>query len=190
VDGYRLDYANGPGPVFWTHFRRACKAAKPDCLIFGEIVEPSDMLRKYLGRLDGCLDFPMNSALRHTFAYQSWDSTRFEAFCQAHQAYFDADFVMPSFIDNHDMDRFSFIARNDPERLKQAIAMQFQLPQPPVIFGGSEVGLKQLLSTREHRLDVCRPPMPWGEEDHELLAFYKQQIQARKAQLHTDEMTG
>ncbi len=57
VDGYRLDYANGPGPDFWTDFWAACKAEKPDCYCFGEVVDAPVVQRTYVGRLDGCLDF-------------------------------------------------------------------------------------------------------------------------------------
>jgi len=73
IDGYRLDYANGPGPDFWTYFRRACKAEKPDCLIFGEIIEPPSVLHRYSGRLDGCLDFSLNDGLRRTYGWGVWD---------------------------------------------------------------------------------------------------------------------
>lgn len=182
IDGYRLDYANGPGPVFWSYFRRACKTTKPDCLLFGEIIEPPGVLKYYAGRLDGCLDFTMNDAFRRTFAWEAWNEAEFEAFIENHNAYFPGGFLMPTFLDNHDMDRFSFIAQNDTEKLKAAVRRQFSLPNPPVILNGTEVGLRQVLSTREHMLDVNRVPMVWeDDQDQDLLAFYKAQIQARKA---------
>ena len=72
VDGYRLDYGNGPGPDFWTDFTTACKAINPDCFIFGEIVESPEAIRDYVGRLDGNLDFHVETALRNTYAYGAW----------------------------------------------------------------------------------------------------------------------
>lgn len=181
IDGYRLDYANGPGLNFWTYFRRACKAVKPDCLIFGEIIEPSSVLRQYVGRLDGCLDFPLNDAIRRTFGWQVWDTTQLQTFIDNHNAYFPSDFIMPTFVDNHDMDRFSHIAQNDNKRLKEAVKVQMQQDKPVIIYYGCEVGLVQPLSTRDHGLGVCRVPMIWeNTQNQDLFDFYKQQIQRRK----------
>jgi cyclomaltodextrinase len=183
VDGYRLDYANGPGPDFWTHFRRACKAVNPDCLIFGEIIEPANILRQYIGRLDGCLDFSLNDALRRTFGWQTWDQTHLNTFTATHRGYLDGSFVRPIFLDNHDMDRFSYIADNDSERIKQAIDFQFQTQHPIIIQYGNEIGLGQTLGTGEHGLDVCRTPMLWDKsQKQELYEFYKRHIIARTKQ--------
>ena len=181
VDGYRLDYANGPGPIFWSHFRRACKAVKPDCLIFGEIIEPADILRQYTGRLDGCLDFPMNDALRRTFAWNTWTEAQLQTFSSSHGDYFDEAFIRPSFLDNHDMNRFQFITDDNLEQVKKAAQVQFAAEQPPIIFYGTEIGLVQPASTRDQGLDVSRVPMVWDErQDHDLLQFYKDLIHARQ----------
>jgi len=181
VDGYRLDYANGPELSFWAYFRRACKAEKPECLIFGEVIEPPDVLRRYQGRLDGVLDFPLNDALRRTYGVEQWSEQQVRDFIASHRAYMPEDLILPTFVDNHDMDRFSHIAGNDNLRLKRAVRLQMQQRQPAIILYGCEVGLVQPLSTRQHGLGVCRVPMVWDErQDAELLAFYKEQIQARK----------
>ncbi len=181
VDGFRLDVAAGAGANFWTHCRPRLRAIKPDCLLIGEIIEAPATLRMYKGRLDGCLDFSLNEALRNTYGWESWDERRLKAFVQSHQRYFGEDFVLASFLDNHDMDRFSLIAEDDSEKLKRAAAMQFSLPNPPIILYGTEVGLRQPVSTRGSTLDQCRVPMVWGtEQDQDLLAFYKRQISDRK----------
>jgi len=181
IDGYRLDYANGAGPDFWSYFYRACKTAKPDCFIFGEVIEPPNVLRQYYGRLDGCLDFPFNDSLRRTFAINTWSTEQIDGFITTHRSYFPDDFILPSFIDSHDMDRFSRLANNDSERLKKAVQKQFQQSNPVIIFYGSEVGVVQRWSTREQGLDMCREPMVWGQQqDQALLAFYKSIIADRK----------
>ena len=181
VDGFRLDVAAGAGPNFWTHCRPRLRAVKPDCFIVGEIIDRPAYLRMYKGRLDGCLDFSINEALRNTYGWESWDEPRLDAFIESHDAYFGEGFVLPSFIDNHDMDRFSFIADNDSEKTKRAVERQMRLPNTPVIYYGNEVGLRQTRSTREHTLDANRVPMVWGDEqDRDLLAFYKRQINERK----------
>jgi len=182
VDGYRLDYGNGPGPDFWVDFSAACKAVKPDCFCFGEIVEAPDVIRTYAGRLDGNLDFHVETALRRAFAYDAWPEERFERFLARHYAYFPSDFVMPTFLDNHDTDRFLFVAGGDKERLKRAAAAQMKLPAPPIIYYGTEVGLSQTRSKRGLGLEVSRAVMPWGkDQDAALLDFYKASIQQRQA---------
>ncbi len=181
VDGFRLDVAAGAGPNFWTHCRPRLRAEFPDCFLVGEIIDTPSYLRMYSGRLDGCLDFSLNEALRQTYAWGAWDERRLEAFIASHRQYFGADFVLPSFVDNHDMDRFSLIAGDDSDKLKRAAARQFSLPNPPIILYGTEVGLRQPVSTREATLDACRVPMLWDErQDQDLLEFYRLQIKARK----------
>ena len=181
VDGFRLDVAAGAGPNFWTHCRPRLRAVNPDCLLVGEIIDTPSYVRMYRGRLDGCLDFSLNEALRKTFGWGSWDEPRMNAFIDSHREYFGDDFILPSFLDNHDMDRFSLIADNDSGKLKRAAAAQMRLPNPPIILYGTEVGLRQRVSTRVSSLDACREPMLWGEEqDRDLLAFYQQKINDRK----------
>ncbi len=182
VDGYRLDYANGPGPDFWTDFWAACKEEKADCFCFGEVVDTPAVQRTYAGRLDGCLDFLTADALRRTFALGRWDEARLDRFLARHERFFPADFVRPTFLDNHDMDRFLFLAGGDREALRRAAAFQMRLPGPPIIYYGTEVGLTQRVSIRAGAgMHVNRVPMVWGEEqDRELLDFYRSLIRQRR----------
>ncbi len=181
VDGYRLDYANGPNPQFWWEFRAACREVKPDSYIFGEVVEAPDNIAHYIGRLDGCLDFHIGEALRRTYGWKNLSEKALDEFIAHHHLYFPADFVMPSFVDNHDMDRFLWIAEGDKEALKRAAAYQMKLPNPPIIYYGTEVGLNQDRGTHGNGLHMSRVPMLWGEDqDADMLEFYKQIIKARR----------
>jgi cyclomaltodextrinase len=183
VDGYRLDHANGPGPDFWTDFWTACKAEKPDCFCFGEVVDAPDTQRTYAGRLDGVLDFHTGDALRRTYALGSWSEAELTRFLERHLAFFPDDFLLPTFIDNHDMDRFLQLAGGDKDALRRAATAQMQLPGPPIIYYGTEVGLTQTVSTTGGLgLHVNRVPMVWGtDQDQELLAFYRTLIRERRA---------
>jgi glycosidase len=185
VDGYRLDYANGPGPGFWSDFRAACRAEKPDCFCFGEIVDQPSALLPYIGRLDGCLDFHMGEAIRKTYAYGVWSEADFERFLVRHDDYFsrEGDFIRPTFIDNHDMDRFLFAARGDQKALRRAAAAQMRLPGPPIIYYGTEVGLNQRWSKEDgFGLEVSREPMIWGSgQDRDLLSYYQSLIAGWRA---------
>jgi glycosidase len=94
---------------------------------------------------------------------------------------------MPTFLDNHDMDRFLIIAGGSKDALRRAAAVQFRLPAPPIIYYGTEVGLSQDVSVGKNMgLHHNRTPMLWGsDQDAELLAYYKNLIQQRKAAFPT-----
>lgn len=182
IDGYRLDHANGPGPSFWSEFWPACKRAKPDSFCFSEIVEPAEVLRRYTGRLDGTLDFIFADAVRRFFREDDLDHTLLEAFLQKHFRYFEADFLQLSFLDNHDMDRFLYITGGDKGKLLRAAELQMELPGPPVIYYGTEVGLNQPSGkSSADGLEASRVPMIWDErQGQDVLEKYKELIQERK----------
>ena len=182
VDGFRLDHANGPDHAFWTDFWSACKAAKPDCWCFGEIVEPPAVLRRYLGRLDGCLDFHLCDLLRRAFARETLDLAALERQVNRHELFFPRTFTCPSFLDNHDMDRFLYLAGGDRQRLQLAMLILMTLPGTPIVYYGTEVGLSQTPGRGEGRgLETSRLPMAWGgEQDGGLLAWHRRLIAARR----------
>jgi glycosidase len=67
----------------------------------------------------------------------------------------------------------------DKCKLKLAALCQFTLPNPPIIYYGTEVGLSQLQAVG--RLEESRLPMLWdGDQDQDLLTFYQQLIQLRR----------
>jgi cyclomaltodextrinase / maltogenic alpha-amylase / neopullulanase len=183
VDGFRVDHALGPVPDFWADFRRTTRAVKPDAWTFGEVTDPPQVQLKFAGGLDGCLDFLLAEALRETFARGRWSATRLADFLARHDAHFPANFSRPSFLDNHDMNRFLWAARGNQSRLRLAALCQFTLPGQPVIYHGTEVGLSQEHDVHEpgHGLEEARLPHPWGEQqDQGLLRFYQELIALRR----------
>jgi glycosidase len=172
VDGFRVDFALGPDPDFWADFRAVTKGA----WTFGEVVETPETQRAFEGLLDGCLDFVLVEALRATFATGTWDGARFAAFLDAHEAFFSPSFSRPSFLDNHDMNRFLWSAGGDRARLRLAALCQFTLAGPPIVYYGTEIGLSQDGDVRSSRWGGdrhARLPMLWGDDqDAELLAWY------------------
>lgn len=186
VDGFRLDYANGPSHAFWSVFRAATRAASPASATLGEVVETPALQRTYQGRLDGCLDFVLLQALRQFFAFEAMSVSAFDMFLRRHLAFFGGDFVLPSFLDNHDMNRFLWVVRGDIRRLKLAALCQFTLPHPPIVYYGTEVGLSQQRDVRysdgSGHPEESRLPMLWGEaQDRDLLDFYRQLIRLRRS---------
>ncbi|MDP2975741.1 MAG: glycoside hydrolase family 13 protein [Anaerolineales bacterium] len=184
VDGYRLDYAHGPEHDFWIDFRKAVRAAKPDSWLFGEVVETAELQRSFEGRLDGTLDFLLLQALRGAFAFGSWDVARLDAFLTAHEAYFPENFSRPSFLDNHDMNRFLWVTGGNTARLRLAALCQFTLAGPPIIYYGTEVGLSQERDIWQNGLGILeesRLPMLWGQaQDRDLLSYYRKLIKLRR----------
>jgi cyclomaltodextrinase len=179
VDGYRVDYAAGPAPEFWAYFRRATRLARLDSWSFGEVVEPPDSQVNFEGGLDGCLDFNLLEAFRQAFAFGRWDAQRLASFIARHEA-----FLRPSFLDNHDMNRFLWAAGNDKRRLKLAALCQFTLAGAPVIYYGTEVGLSQERDVRQDGRGLpeeSRLPMLWGQaQDADLLDYYRSLVSLRK----------
>jgi hypothetical protein len=182
IDGYRLDHANGPGIEFWPEFTAACVEEKSDFVCFGEVVEPPEKQIRYIGKLHGLLDFALCFSIRDHFRKEN-PKTKLMVEAKRHFDYFkQTEFLLPSFIDNHDMNRFIKVVDGDKDKLKSAAEYQFSLFQPPIIYYGTEVGLEQ----KEHHgegfgIEENREPMLWGEEqDKDLLSFYQDLIAKRK----------
>lgn len=178
VDGFRLDYSIGPSHSFWTDFRAATRTARPDSATLGEAVDTAEILRSYTGRMDGCLDFLLLQAMRLFFAFDELRASQFASFLDRHLAAYSPDLLMPSFLDNHDMNRFLWVTRGDTRRLKLAALCQYTLPHPPILYYGTEVGLSQARDVRHAdgsgHPEESRLPMLWGEaQDGELLDFYR-----------------
>jgi glycosidase len=183
-DGFRLDYALGPSMDFWTEFRAVVKAARPDAWIFGEVVETPLSQLRYWGRLDGNLDFVLQQAFRNTFAFEETTLREFDAFLNMHEAFFPQAYSRPSFLDNHDVNRFLWLVEGDKRRLKLAALCQFTLAGPPVVYYGTEVGLSQerdMVQDDRHIMAECRLPMLWGEDqDQELREYYRRLVNFRR----------
>lgn len=186
IDGFRLDYANGPSLAFWSRFRRALREVKPDVALVGEVVESAETIASYEGRLDGTLDFLLLQQIRAFFAFDRIDSAAFWRFLSRHLAWMPAGLALPGFLDNHDMNRFLWIARGDTRRLKLAALVLCALPHPPVIYYGTEVGLNQrhdlTYPDGSRRLEESRMPMLWGaDQDRDLRSFFRALIHWRKS---------
>jgi glycosidase len=186
IDGYRLDYAAGPSHAFWSEFRAACRAAKADCWLFGEVTLAGDALRAYTGRLDGCLDFAFCRLLRQLCAgpRPTIGLSEFVNAVERSRAFFGLEvgnnFVLPSFLDNHDMNRFLWLAGEDKRRLRLAAGLLFALGGPPILYYGTEVGLSQPRGKGPWR-EEARHPMLWGEaQDGALLHFFQQLVAIRR----------
>ena len=179
IDGYRLDYAPGPPRLFWAEFRKACKSVNSDAFLFGEVVSHSEVIASYVPHFDGCLDFLLADALRKTFALETWTLQAFEAFLAAHENYFPGEFALPAFLDNHDMTRILYLAKEDKAKVRLAALVLFTLPGAPILYNGTEVGLSQ--RNPLGRFEEARLPTPWGDaQDKTLLAYFRRLGELRR----------
>jgi glycosidase len=98
--------------------------------------------------------------------------------------FYPPGFSRPLFFDNHDMDRFTWIAKGDTRKLKAVSLCLFTLPDVPFLYYGTEVGVPQLLGSGSpgsigHA--ECRRPMIWGDEqDQDLLTYFRWLVHFRK----------
>ncbi len=206
-DGFRLDYAIGPSHRFWKEFNTQIKKDFPDAVLIGEVwlmgVEFSELKKigikkkllrwiqgkvtdglqkEYIGELDGLLDFRFMLKAQELLGKKNKVS-KFKNFLKNHYKKFPENYYLPTFLDNHDANRFFLVAGNNKEKLKLASTIQFQQPHPPIIYYGTEVGINQdhpMGSFYSHGDLQVRKPMPWDKQDKEILEHYKQLIQKRK----------
>ncbi len=178
VDGFRVDYCIGPSPDFYAEFRRVTRTTNPESWTFGEAVDPPDSQITFAGGMDGSLDFMLLEAMRQTFAFGRWNARRFADFLSRHEAFFPATFSRPSFLDNHDMNRFLWVAGNDKRKLRLAALCQYTLVGAPILYYGTEIGLSQERDMVQHGRAIheeARLPMPWASsaQDKDLYAYYR-----------------
>lgn len=184
VDGYRLDHAVAPGMDFWVALRVATEAVSSEVVLIAEATDTPDSLRRYSGKLHSILDFELAAALRLTFGTGTWDIASLAGLVDAYERFMADGPARVSFLDNHDMDRFLWLAENDAERLKLAALCQFTLCPTPVVYYGTEIGMTQRHGARgtfggdaEARRD-----MPWDRSrwDHDLLVYYRRLTRLRR----------
>jgi len=184
VDGFRVDYAIGPTPDFWADLRKATRQAKKDSWIFGESVDDADTLLSFDGVMDGSLDFPLLEGFRNAFGFAKWNACQLARYVDDMERFYPDDFQRISFFDNHDMNRFSWIAKNDWNRLRLVALCQFTLKYPPILYYGTEVGMTQRRDALQggRKLDSeARLPMLWGDAQNKpLLDYFQNLISFRK----------
>jgi glycosidase len=172
ADGVRCDHVAGVDPAFWVELRRGLRAIKPDALVLGEATGLPDWLARYAGRLDAIFDFDLAYYVRQALARGRMDAAGFAAWLDDHDRAYPG-LALANLLDNHDMNRFLWMAGGNLDRLKLAATLLLTLPGMPVIYYGTEVGLSQrfdgVIENAEARL-----PMLWGsEQNQDLLAHFQ-----------------
>jgi len=173
VDGVRCDHVAGVDPAFWVELRRGLREVKPDPLVLGEATGVPEWLARYAGRIDAIFDFDLAYYVREALGRGRMDAKSFAAWLDHHDKAYPG-LVLATLLDNHDMNRFLWVAGGNVERVKLAATLLMTLPGPPIIYYGTEVGLSQrydgVIENAEARL-----PMLWGaDQNTDLLAHFQQ----------------
>ncbi len=110
---------------------------------------------------------------------------QFEAFLSAHETYFEGIVQRLTILDNHDMNRFLFLAGNDQRRLRLGALLIYTLAGNPIHYYGTEAGVTQERPTHQGErgfFEEARQPMLWGQQaDQELMAYFQRLTQLRHA---------
>jgi glycosidase len=173
VDGVRCDHVAGVDPAFWVELRRGLREVKPDALVLGEATGTTERLRRYAGRLDAIFDFELAYYVRQALARGKMNPASFAAWLDEHERAYPG-LALATLLDNHDMDRFLWMAGGSLYRLKLAATLLMTLPGTPVLYYGTEVGLSQRYDSVIENAEA-RLPMLWGaDQDQDLLAHFQQ----------------
>ena len=172
VDGIRCDHVAGVDPAFWVELRRGLREVRPEPLVLGEATGVPEWLDHYAGRLDAIFDFDLAYYVRQAIARGRMEAAAFAKWLDQHDRSYPG-LALATLLDNHDMNRFLWMAQGSVDRLKLAATLLLTLPGMPVIYYGTEVGLSQrydgVIENAEARL-----PMLWaGDQDQDLLAHFQ-----------------
>src|ERR1700687_851955 len=129
-------------------------------------------LARYAGRLDAIFDFDLAYYVRQALARGRMDAAGFATWLDEHDRAYPG-LGLATVLDNHDMNRFLWMAAGNVDRLKLAATLLLTLPGMPVIYYGTEVGLSQRFDGAIENAEA-RLPMLWGEEQNpDLLTHFQ-----------------
>ena len=210
ADGWRLDVAADLGHSeefnhrFWKRFREEVKKANPEALILAEHYgDPTawlsgdqwDSVMNYDAFMEPVTWF-LTGMEKHSEFYSEERHGNAEFFAEIMRTC-SAAFPTPALLtamnelDNHDHSRFltrtngllgrvtehgSEAAEEDVRKdiLREAVVMQMTWPGAPTVYYGDEAGLCGFTDPDSRR------SYPWGNEDKELQAFYRDAIALHK----------
>lgn len=199
ADGWRLDVADELPDVFLDRLNKTLKAAKKNAYILGEVWENATNKISYGVRRRYLLGDQLDSVMNYPFADKIIEYVRSgdaAALCDTVVEICDqypkrAIDLLMNHLGTHDTARIlTRLAKNDDnfgdrkaqsemkftadeislakKRLQAAAVLQFTLPGIPAVFYGDEAGLSGGADP------FCRGCYPWGNEDRELLSFYRE----------------
>ena len=207
IDGFRLDVADELSDEFLKTLNAKVKSINPDGIIYGEVWEDAsnkiayDNRKKYFlgNELDSVMNYPLREAIISYIKFGN--SSSFYSTCKmlySHYPKHNADLLM-NLLGTHDTERILTVlggessdgftneqlstkkmSKSERKRavalLKLAYTIVATVPGVPCIYYGDEAGMEG------YRDPFNRLPYPWGQEDNELLDYYKQINAIRKGE--------
>jgi len=142
IDGWRMDVARYVDPDFWVDFRRACRAARPDCYLLAEIMgDASPWLQG--DRFDATMNYTFRDLCVGYFATRQLGTAAFlDGFARMLGGYAPAVIeANQNLLSSHDTERFLHVAGGERGRLVPAVVFQLTAPGAPGLYYGDEVGM-------------------------------------------------
>lgn len=198
ASGWRLDVADELPDPFLDSLTRAVKSENPEGLVLGEVWEDASnktaygIRRRYLlgGQLDTVMNYPFRDAILGFLLGN--DPRNFAETVESIVENYPPQCLrlLMNHIGTHDTERaltvlggepagnrgreWQAVQRLSPEqretglkRLRLASLLQYTLPGVPCLYYGDEAGMEG------YRDPFNRGTYPWGQEDQELLGWYK-----------------
>ncbi len=196
--GWRLDVADELPDVFLDRLRCAVKSENPDAFILGEVWEDAtnkisyNARRRYLlgNQLDSVMNYPFSNAIINFVKWGNGGEFAEEILTVCENYPKPALTLLMNHIGTHDTPRILTLLGSTTtdsgdrdiqavsrltlaeyitgvKLLKCAAVLQYTLPGVPSIYYGDEAGMEGWGDP------FCRGCYPWGQENVELLEFYK-----------------
>lgn len=161
IDGLRLDTVKHVEKDFWGKFTREIKKyAGEGFFMMGEVYDwQIPGCTPYLAQgIDSLVDFPLYPKMQHVFGKDGSMNTLSKAL-QSDKQWKNA-FALGTFIDNHDVARFSDTVSKDTKKLlKSALTFIYTIRGFPVVYYGSEIVMKGGAENN----NAGRKMMPWKD---------------------------
>ena len=198
IDGFRLDVADELSDGFIEKIKSTLSQSKAYNILYGEVWEDasnkvsySTRKRYYLGtELDGVMNYPVRRGIIDYVSEQKTESLRYALTEVTRNAPERIMHAQMNLLGTHDTERILTVLAADKSdgrsnaelskkrmtksqrllgvsRLKLAYAILATLPGIPTIFYGDEAGLEGYSDP------FNRMPYPWGNEDKDILNFYR-----------------
>ena len=147
IDGYRLDTVKHVPKWFWQEFSEEMKSVKEDFFLIGEVWHdnPAVIAAYEDTGIDSFVDFPLYNMLSRVFAAPDRPLGSLKAIWENNNTHFTNPHVLGTFIDNHDVERFTRQALKNNEhpvsRVKLALSYLYTAPGIPIVYYGTEIAL-------------------------------------------------
>lgn len=169
-DGIRFDHAKRPSLSFWHFLVPELKKLSPQSLLLGENWSEQGGIGRLVGLLDGELNLPLAFAMRRFLMEPGLESVSgITTVVNLQRSLRERGYVLPAFIDNHDLERAAVLARGNESLLRLAYLILMTLPYPVIIYSGSERSQGQTANLTEgcvERDRFFREPTSWSFGQH------------------------